>query len=158
MAVPIALYPGSFDPFHLGHLDVVEQAHQLWEQVIVCVLRNPRKPDTAFTPKERCDMISASVAHLSNVTVCFREGLLANAMKELGASVIVRGLRTVTDYDSETVMAQTNRALSGLATVFIPCDPAKGFLASSHIRDIARLNGDVSSFVPTPVIPYLKDV
>jgi pantetheine-phosphate adenylyltransferase len=92
------------------------------------------------------------------VTVASHTGLVVDAVKELGADFIVKGLRTVADFEIETTMAHTNRAVSGVASVFVPCDPARGFVASSYIRDIARMGGNVSSLVPAPVARFLKDL
>jgi pantetheine-phosphate adenylyltransferase len=156
--VPLSLFPGSFDPFHLGHLDVVEQAYALFGPVIVCIMGNPQKPGSLFTFDERVAIIEESVSHLPNVTVTTRQGLVVDAARELKVDFIVKGLRTVSDFEYETTMAHTNRAVAGVASVFVPCDPARGFVASSFIRDIARLGGDVSALVPAPVARFLKDL
>jgi pantetheine-phosphate adenylyltransferase len=156
--VPLSLFPGSFDPFHLGHLDVVEQAHALFGPVIVCIMGNPQKPGALLTFDQRVEMIEESVAHLPNVTVTTWQGLVVDAAHEFKVDFIVKGLRTVADFEYETTMAHTNRAVAGVASVFVPCDPARGFVASSFIRDIARLGGDVSALVPAPVARFLKDL
>jgi pantetheine-phosphate adenylyltransferase len=156
--MPLSLFPGSFDPFHLGHLDVVEQAHALFGPVIVCIMGNPQKPGALFTFEQRIAMIEESVSHLPHVTVTTRQGLVVDAARELNVDFIVKGLRTVADFEYETTMAHTNRAVAGVASVFVPCDPARGFVASSFIRDIARLGGDVSALVPAPVARFLKDL
>lgn len=156
--MPLALFPGSFDPFHSGHLDVVEQAHALFGAVIVCIMGNPQKSGALFSFEQRHKSIVACVEHLPGATVAARTGLVVDAVKELGADFIVKGLRTVADFEIETTMAHTNRAVSGVASVFVPCDPARGFVASSYIRDIARMGGDVSSLVPAPVARLLKDL
>ena len=156
--MPISLFPGSFDPFHLGHLDVVEKAHALFGPVIICIMGNPQKPGALFSFEQRTAAINESVAHLAHVTVTSRSGLVVDAARELGVDFIVKGLRTVADFEYETTMAHTNRAVAGVASVFVPCDPARGFVASSFIRDIARLGGDVSALVPAPVARLLKDL
>jgi pantetheine-phosphate adenylyltransferase len=153
----VALFPGSFDPFHNGHLDVVEQAHALFGSVIVVAMGNPQKPSGLLSYEDRVALIEASCCHLPGVTTAQWSGLVVDAVKSLGADVIVKGLRTVADFETETTMAHTNRAVGGVATVFVPCDPARGFVASSYIRDITRLGGDVSSLVPAPVAAHLKD-
>jgi pantetheine-phosphate adenylyltransferase len=156
--VPLALFPGSFDPLHSGHLDVVEQAHALFGSVIVCIMGNPQKSGSLFTFDQRIAMIEESIAHLPQASVATREGLVVDAAKDLKVDFIVKGLRTVADFEYETTMAHTNRAVAGVASVFVPCDPARGFVASSFIRDIARLGGDVSALVPAPVARFLKDL
>ncbi len=156
--MPLSLFPGSFDPFHLGHLDVVEQAHALFGPVIVCIMGNPQKPGSLFTFDQRVAMIEESVAHLPNVSVTSWQGLVVDVAREFKVDFIVKGLRTVADFEYETTMAHTNRAVAGVASVFVPCDPARGFVASSFIRDIARLGGDVSALVPAPVARFLKDL
>jgi pantetheine-phosphate adenylyltransferase len=155
--VPLALFPGSFDPFHTGHLDVVEEAHALFGRVIVCILGNPQKPGALLSFEQRTALIGACIAHLPGASVEARTGLVVDAVGELGADFIVKGLRTVADFEIETTMAHTNRAVAGVATVFVPCNPARGFVASSYIRDIARMGGDVSALVPAPVARFLKD-
>lgn len=154
--MPIALFPGSFDPFHIGHLDVVEQACTLFGQVVICAMVNPQKPSGMFNLEERLDMIRASVAELGDVEVTNRAGLVVDAARDLGVDFIVKGLRTVADFETETTMAHTNRTVSGVRTVFVPCDPARGFVSSSYIRDIARCGGDVSGLVPPPVLAGLR--
>jgi pantetheine-phosphate adenylyltransferase len=154
----VALFPGSFDPFHNGHLDVVEQAHALFGSVIVVAMGNPQKVSGLLSYEDRVGLIEASCSHLPGVTTAQWSGLVVDAVKALGADVIVKGLRTVADFETETTMAHTNRAVAGVATVFVPCDPARGFVASSYIRDISRLGGDISSLVPVPVAARLKDI
>jgi pantetheine-phosphate adenylyltransferase len=156
IAVLTTLFPGSFDPFHNGHLDVVEQAHRLFGRVVVCAMGNPQKPSGLLSYEDRVALIESSCAHLANVSVVQRSGLVVDAARELKVDFIVKGLRTVADFETETTMAHTNRAVGGVATVFVPCDPARGFVASSYIRDIARLGGDVSSLVPSPIAAHLK--
>ena len=121
----IALYPGSFDPIHNGHVDVVEEAAALFDQVILCAMVNPAKVDTLFDLDTR--------------------------------DLIVKGLRTSTDFEYETQMALTNRAVTGVRTVFLPANPARSFVTSTFIREIARYGGDVSSLVPASVAKLLEE-
>ena len=151
-----ALFPGSFDPFHYGHLDVVEQAHALFGNVIVCAMVNPQKPSGMFTAVERLDMIIACIRHLPGASVANRFGLVVDAARDLSVDFIVKGLRTVSDFETETTMAHTNHVVGGVRTVFVPCDPARGFVSSSYIRDISRYGGDVSGLVPPPVLAGLR--
>ncbi|GAC1312605.1 MAG: pantetheine-phosphate adenylyltransferase [Acidimicrobiales bacterium] len=148
-----ALIPGSFDPFHNGHLDVVETASRLFDGVIVAAIRNPQKTAQVFDLEERRDMIGESVAHLDNVKIESFASLVVDVAKELGADVLVKGLRVSTDFEYELQQAQMNKAISGIETVFFPCASDSSFIASSLIRDIARFGGAarVSSFVPEPV-------
>ncbi len=153
----IALYPGSFDPFHNGHLEVVERAVRLFDRVIVAILRNPQKGEALFDLQARREMIEDSVAHLSTVETVSMSTLVVEVARSVGATVIVRGLRVVSDFENELQMAQMNRQLSGIETVFIPTTSSHSFIASKLIREVARYGGDVSPFVPKPVICRLNE-
>ena len=150
-----ALYPGSFDPFHNGHLEVVEQAARLFDEVVVAAMVNPGKAGSLFSLDERQKMIVASVSHLRNVRIASFEGLTVDAARDLGAALIVKGLRTTSDFESEMQMAQMNHSLSGIRTVFVPTAAGSSFVASSLLREITRLGGDVSHLVPSPVASAL---
>jgi pantetheine-phosphate adenylyltransferase len=154
----IALFPGSFDPFHNGHLEVVERASKLFDEVIVASLRNPQKAEPLFPIAEREVMLAESLAHLPNVRVVAMSTLVVDLARELGADVIVKGLRAVSDFESELQMAQMNRALSGIETLFIPTGSQHAYIASRLLREVARYGGDVSSMVPEPVNRRLKAV
>ena len=145
------LYPGSFDPLHKGHLDIIEVASRLFDDIVVAAVRNPQKGEPLFDLDEREAMIKESVAHLANVRVTLFASLTTDLAKELEADFIVKGLRVVSDFESELIMAQMNHAVSGVDTLFIPCDSSHSFLASKLIREIARFGGDVSTMVPEPV-------
>ncbi|MEO5722809.1 MAG: pantetheine-phosphate adenylyltransferase [Ilumatobacteraceae bacterium] len=153
LASPI--YPGSFDPFHNGHLDVVEQAVDLFGSVIVAAMHNPTKPSGMFNLAERIEMITESVAHLATVQIRAFPGLAVLAAGDASAAFIVKGLRTSGDFEVEQQMAQTNHAISGFRTVFLPCTPALSFVSSRFIREIAQYGGDVTSLVPGPVAKQL---
>jgi pantetheine-phosphate adenylyltransferase len=155
--LPTALYPGSFDPFHNGHLDIVEQATTLFDAVVVATMYNPDKPGGFFTLDERQALIEAAVAHLPNVKVTTFAGLAVDATKAAGADVIVKGLRTGADFEIEMQMAHTNEAVAGVRTVFLPCRPALSFVSSRFIREIAQYGGDVSSLVPPAVARRLEE-
>ena len=116
----LALYPGSFDPFHNGHLEVVERAALIFDGVVIAVLRNPQKSQALFDLESRRAMIDESVSHVSGVKFVSMSTLVVDVARELGATVIIRGLRVVSDFESELQMAQMNRELSGIETVFIP--------------------------------------
>jgi len=149
--VTVVLYPGSFDPVHNGHVEIVETAARLFDRVIVAAVRNPQKGAPLFTLEERQAMIEESFAHLPNVEVTLFSSLVVDLAKQKGADFIVKGLRAVSDFESELQMAQMNRRISGVDTLFIPTTSSHSFLASKLIREIARFGGDVTSMVPEPV-------
>lgn len=152
-----ALFPGSFDPFHNGHLEVVERSARLFDQVVVAAIRNPQKGEPLFSLEERKEMLLESFAHVPNVSVDSLSVLVVDLARDLGAAAIVRGLRAVSDFENELQMAQMNRALSGIDTVFIPTGPSNSFIASRLLREVARLGGDVSTMVPAPVAKRLAE-
>ncbi|HEY4609966.1 MAG TPA: pantetheine-phosphate adenylyltransferase [Ilumatobacteraceae bacterium] len=152
------LYPGSFDPFHLGHLDVIEQSVELFGNVVVGVMHNPSKPSGMFSLDERVEMIRISAAHLGPVEVVTFAGLAVNAARDASAAFIVKGLRTGGDFEVEQQMAHTNYAVSGVRTVYLPCKPALVSISSRFIREIAQYGGDVSALVPAPVAAQLSRV
>ena len=154
----IALFPGSFDPFHNGHLEVVERSALLFDEVVVASLRNPQKAEPLFGVAEREEMIAESLAHLANVRVVSMSTLVVDVARELGATVIVKGVRAVSDFESELQMAQMNRQLSGLETLFLPTGATYAYIASRLIREVARYGGDVSELVPEPVNRRLKEL
>lgn len=149
------LYPGSFDPFHVGHLDVVEQASALFGAVVVAVMHNPDKPSGALATAVRVEMARSSTAHLPNVRVEAHPGLAVDAARNAAADFIVKGLRTSGDFEVEQQMAHTNFAVSGVRTVYVPCTPAYSFISSRFIRDIAANGGDVSSMVHPSILAAL---
>jgi len=150
-----ALYPGSFDPVHLGHLDVVEAVAPLFSEIVVVAMFNPAKTDGFFELDEREALLSATFAHLSNVTTTRFSGLVVTAAAQLGADVIVKGVRSASDLDVEVQMAHTNKAVTGIQTVLVPSEPAHSFVSSRFIREISNRGEDVSSMVPTSVAEAL---
>lgn len=154
--MPTVLYPGSFDPLHNGHVDVVEQATSLFGRVIVATMVNPGKSGGFFDLEERQAMIEEATAHLAEVEVRAFEGLAVDAARSVGADFIVKGLRTAADFEIEQQMAHTNQAVSGVRTVYLPCRPDLSFISSRFIREIAQYRGDVSHLVPDAVSRRLK--
>jgi pantetheine-phosphate adenylyltransferase len=155
--VTVALIPGSFDPFHNGHLEVVERAGRLFDEVVVATLRNPQKAEPLFTLEEREEMLKEALAHLPNVRIVSVAKLVVNVAHDVGASAIVKGLRAVSDFENELQMAQMNRQLSGIETLFIPTTSTSAFVASRLLREVARYGGDVSAFVPKVVALRLQE-
>ena len=151
-----ALCPGTFDPVTNGHLDIIERAGQRFDAVVVGVLDNPAK-QPLFTVEERLQMLKEVTASLSNVSVVSFGGLLVDSVKTLGADVVVKGLRAVTDFEYEIQMAQMNHALAGVETLFMTTSPSWSFLSSSLVKEVARFGGDVSGLVPPLVVERLRD-
>ena len=149
------LYPGSFDPLHNGHLEIIEIASRLFGDVIVVAMVN-RTKEGFFPLGQRVAMIEESVAHLGNVRVATSEGLVVDAADAFGADFVVKGLRTPGDFEAEMQMAHMNKTVTGMETVFVPSGPALGFLSSRYIREISTEGRDVSHLVPSPVARALK--
>jgi pantetheine-phosphate adenylyltransferase len=145
------LIPGSFDPLHLGHVDVVDQAVELFGDVVLGVLVNFDKPSGLFGPDERVALAEATLAERSGVTVRAFGGLAVDAATEAGVDFIVKGLRTAADFDIELQMAHMNGSVTGIRTVFVPCRADFGFVSSRFIREIAAHGGDISHLVSEPV-------
>jgi len=142
--------PGSFDPITYGHLDVIERASEQFDEVVVAVLVN-RIKGSLFTVDERMEMIRETVKAFDNVKVDSWSGLLIDYCKERKIRAIVKGLRAVSDFDYELQMAQMNRQLSGVETLFMATRPEYSFLSSSLVKELATYGGDVSMYVPAPV-------
>lgn len=146
-----AIYPGSFDPITLGHIDIIERGSQLFNRVIVAVLKNPNKIPL-FTVEERLAQIKISTQHLSNVEVDSFSGLTINYAKIKEAKVLLRGLRVLSDFEMELQMAHTNKTLSAqIETVFLATSNEYSFLSSSVVKEIAKFGGSVDHLVPNHV-------
>jgi pantetheine-phosphate adenylyltransferase len=151
-----ALCPGTFDPVTNGHLDVVGRAAELFESVIVAVLENPSKTPL-FTLEERVELLEEAVRDHRNVRVGSFRGLLVEHARAQGASVIVKGLRAVSDYEYEIQMAQMNQRIGQIDTLFMATSPKWSFLSSSLVREVARFGGGVEGLVPDHVRKRLID-
>ena len=146
-----AIYPGSFDPVTNGHLDVIERARKLFDEVIVAVAHNDQK-HPLFTLEERIDLLRATVDGAKNVEIAPMNGLLVNFAVARKATAVIRGLRAVSDFEFEFQMALMNRKLeSSVETIFLMPKEEYTYLSSRIVKEIARLGGDVSGFVPPPV-------
>ena len=153
----VALYPGSFDPIHNGHVEIVETASPLFDRVVVAAMRNPQKGEPLFSLDERESLIGESLGHLDNVTVTMFSSLVVDLARDVSADFIVKGLRAVSDFESELQMAQMNKNISGVDTLFIPSASGNSFLASKLIREVARFGGSVQDMVPECVQRRLAD-
>ena len=152
------VYPGSFDPVTLGHMDVIERASKIFDNVIVCVLNNSAKKSPLFSLNERVNMLRDVLADFSNVTVASYDGLLVDFAKENDIKVIIRGLREVTDFDSELQMAQGNHKVSPeIDTLFMATDPKFSFISSSMVREFASYGKSVEGFVPDSILSMIED-
>lgn len=147
--------PGSFDPVTNGHLDVFTRAAALYDEVTIAVGVNIAK-NGMFDSSERVDMLREVTAGLPGVQVVPFEGLLVDFCRARGIPVVLKGLRAAGDFDYELAMAQMNRRLSGLETVFVPTDPEHSYLSSSLVKEVAKLGGDVAGMVPDPVLARLR--
>jgi pantetheine-phosphate adenylyltransferase len=157
MRVTRAVYPGSFDPPTNGHLDVIERAARCFGELLVAIVVNPQKRAPMFSLQEREAMLEASVSALSNVRVEHFRGLLADYVRAQHADVIVKGLRVVSDFESEMSAALMNRSLSDVDTLFLMSDQKYSFVSSSLVKEVFFLGGDVAALVPEPVLRVMTE-
>jgi pantetheine-phosphate adenylyltransferase len=153
----VALCPGSFDPPTNGHIDVIERAAHYFEHVVVAVIANPSKR-SLFTLEERSEMLRDALSHVDNLEVTSFDGLLVDFARDRGTSVVVKGLRAVSDFEYELQMAQMNASLEeGLDTMFMATKPSWAFLSSSLVKEVARYGGAIEGLVPPGVAKALQE-
>ncbi|MCQ2546529.1 MAG: pantetheine-phosphate adenylyltransferase [Clostridia bacterium] len=153
-----ALYSGSFDPLTMGHMNIIERAAKLYDEVTVGVIDNPQKK-TMFSLEEREEMIRDALSGLDNVRVDHFSGLLADFVNEGGYNVVVRGLRGTTDFDYEIQMAQMNARLfnENVETVFLMTDPRYSFISSTMVKEVNSLGGDINGLVPVEILKRMSE-
>lgn len=151
-----AVYPGSFDPVTLGHLDIITRAAKVVDELVIGVLVNSKK-SPLFSMEERIEMLKETTAHLPNVTVQAFEGMTIDFARQNGANVIIRGLRAITDFESEMQIAQINHSLdNNIDTMFFTTSLEYAFLSSTVVKEVAYYNSDISKFVPKAVEEKVK--
>lgn len=151
----LAVCPGSFDPVTNGHVDVIERAAARFDRLLVACLRNYGK-QPLFDTERRLTLLASATAHLANVQIDSFDGLLVDFCRQRGAGVVIRGLRAVSDFESELEMAQMNHRLADVETFFVATSPVHSFLSSTLVKEVARFGGDVSGFVPPAVATGLR--
>lgn len=157
MNAPVAICPGTYDPVTHGHLDIIERAARLFSEVVVAVTTSSFKKTPLFTAEQRIAMVEESVAELPNVRVAGFNTLITEFARGLGAPVIVKGLRAISDFDYEFQMAQLNRHLAAeVETVYLPASPQYSFVSSSGVREVAAWGGAVDDWVPPHVAAALR--
>ncbi|MBQ5733879.1 MAG: pantetheine-phosphate adenylyltransferase [Lachnospiraceae bacterium] len=153
----IGVYPGSFDPVTLGHLDIIERSSKIVDKLIVGVLNNNSKTPL-FSATERVNMLKEVTSHIPNVEVQAFSGLLVDFAKKNDACIVVRGLRAITDFEYELQMSQTNRIISpDIDTIFFTTNLKYAYLSSSTVKEVAKFGGDISKFLPEKVISHMQE-
>ncbi|MBQ7286681.1 MAG: pantetheine-phosphate adenylyltransferase [Candidatus Gastranaerophilales bacterium] len=153
----IALYPGSFDPITNGHLDVLERASRMFDSVVIAVLKHPEKK-SFLSVEQRVDLIKESIKDMKNVSVDSFNGLTVEYARKIGAKFLIRGLRTITDFEYEVQLCQTNQVIApDIDTVFLSTKPQHNFISSSIVRELSSHKTDISKFVPKNVVEYLQN-
>ncbi len=152
-----AIYPGSFDPPTFGHLDIIKRSAKMVDELNVAVLKNNAK-NPLFSEEERVTMLRELTSRFSNVTVSSFEGLTADYAREVGATIVVRGLRAVTDFEYELQIAQTNHMLNkNIDTIFLVTNLRYSYLSSTIVKDVASYGGSISNFVPEQIIDRIYE-
>ena len=158
METKTCVFPGSFDPVTRGHLDLIERGAAIFDRVIVAVLHNPAKQGR-FPVEKRLQLLAKACAHLPNVTFDSFDGLLVDYMRRTGATAVLRGLRTVSDFENEIQMAQLNRQMAPqVDTLFLMTAPEHASLSSSVVREIGLFGGDISPFVPETIAAEVAQI
>ena len=149
----IAVYPGCFDPLTVGHLEIIQRAAKLFDEVYVCVLINVQK-HTMFRADERVEMIEVCIESMPNVRAMSSDGMLLDVMKQVNGDVILRGLRSEADYLNEKSVTDAFLKLEGMETLFLQCDPEFGYISSSLVRELMRFHAlvDMAKLVPAPIL------
>ena len=154
----IAIYPGSFDPLTLGHLNIIRRTAKIFDKVIVCIMINGEKDKAMFSPEQRVDMARRCTSRFPNVEVDYYNGLLAEYCKRYDHPVIVKGLRAVTDFENEFTMALINKKINPeLETMFLTASEKYTFLSSSIVREMARSDADLTGLVPDEIIDEIRE-
>lgn len=152
-----AMYPGTFDPLTIGHLDVIKRASELFDHVYVVIMENKNKTAT-FSTQERLDMILRVIGEFDNVSAMIGEGLTVNYAKKVGARILIRGIRAVMDYEYELQQATANMTMSPeIETVFLLTRPEYSFMSSSAVKEIASNGGNIHPFVPEAVLEQVMN-
>ena len=152
----IALYPGSFDPITNGHLDVLERASRMFDSVVIAVLKHPEKK-SFLSVEQRVELIKEAIKDMKNVSVDSFNGLTVEYARQIGAKFLIRGLRTITDFEYEVQLCQTNQVIApDIETVFLSTKPQHNFISSSIVRELSSHKTDISKFVPKNVVEYLQ--
>jgi len=153
----IALYPGSFDPITNGHLDVLERARKMFDEVVIAVLNNPLKK-SFIDVKTRVELIEIATRDMQNVKTASFDGLTVEFARKIGAKFLIRGLRTITDFEYEVQLCQTNQVIApDIDTVFLSTKPEHNFISSSMVKELSNHEINISKFVPKVVVEYLKE-
>ena len=153
----IALYPGSFDPITNGHLDVLDRASAMFDKVVIAVLNHPSKK-SFLDINTRLKLIKEATSNIENVSVDYFNGLTVEYARKIGAKFLIRGLRTITDFEYEVQLCQTNQVIApDIDTVFLSTKPEHNFISSSIVRELSNYKTDISKFVPKSVVQYLQN-